>query len=153
MATKILIMGLSGAGKTTLAAELMTQLYNAGVTCAWFNADDIRRAADDWDFSTEGRMRQADRMRVLAEDADSDFVICDFVAPLEEMRTLFDPTWIIWVDTVKESEYKDTDSAFVPPSNWHFRVTEKDAKKWSESIALTITAGREYSWKPTIEAL
>lgn len=139
MATKILIMGLPGAGKTTLAAELMTQLYNAGFSSAWFNADDIRRANNDWDFTPEGRMRQATRMRALADDADSDFVICDFVAPLPEMRDTFDAKYIVWVDTVKESEYKDTDSVFVPPAYYDFRVLEKNAKQAAETIALAIT--------------
>lgn len=139
MAIKVLIMGLPGAGKTTLAAELSTQLYNAGYSSAWFNADDIRHATNDWDFSTEGRMRQATRMKALAEDAESNFAICDFVAPLKEMREAFNPEWIVWVDTVKESEYKDTDSIFVPPTDYHFHVTEKDAKKWAATIALAIT--------------
>lgn len=139
MATKILIMGLPGAGKTTLAVELMTQIYNAGFSFAWFNADDIRRATNDWDFSPEGRMRQAQRMKALAEDAESDFAICDFVAPLQEMRDEFDANWIVWVDTVTESQYEDTNKLFEAPAFCHFRVTEKDAKKWAASIALTIT--------------
>jgi len=139
MTSRILIMGLPGAGKTTLAAELSTQFYNAGYTSMWFNADDIRKQFNDWDFSKEGRMRQALRMRYLADDARADFAICDFVAPLQEMRDAFDAQWTIWVDTVTESSYKDTDTIFEKPALCHFRVTEKDSKKWAAQIALTIT--------------
>jgi len=140
MTISILIMGLSGTGKTMLAAELMTQLYNAGHTSTWLNGDDVRRAANDWDFTAEGRLRQATRMKDLSADVATDFVIYDFIAPLPEMRGTVDANWVVWMDTEKSSEFKDTDSIFVPPTNWDFRVTEKDSKKWAASIALAITS-------------
>ena len=57
----ILVMGLPGAGKTTLADE-MAPLLNA----KRLNADEVRKAANDWDFSEEGRVRQAKRMAEFA---------------------------------------------------------------------------------------
>ena len=79
---RILVMGLPGAGKTTLSTQIVEKIKNAGKTIAWLNADEIRKKFDDWDFSIEGRIRQSVRMRQLADDSDTDYVICDFVAPL-----------------------------------------------------------------------
>ena len=85
MAIRILIMGLPGAGKTTLAQELTKYLEDVD----WYNADSVRRAYHDWDFSHEGRIRQSTRMRELADDSPKKYVICDFVAPLPDMRNNF----------------------------------------------------------------
>jgi adenylylsulfate kinase len=88
---RILIMGLPGAGKTTLAQTLRDLIQDNNKTVEWFNADLVRQAYDDWDFSTEGRVRQSVRMRELAEKINSDYVVCDFVCPLCEiilMQTL-----------------------------------------------------------------
>ena len=45
-------MGLSGSGKTTLANELPPLL-----NVKRLNADKVRGAANDWDFSKDGRER------------------------------------------------------------------------------------------------
>jgi adenylate kinase family enzyme len=134
MTQKILIMGLPGAGKTTLAEQLVNRLQDAKKTVTWLNADDIRKKYDDWDFSTEGRIRQSLRMKILADDADTDYVIADFVAPLIEMRTNYDADWTIWVDTISEGRYADTNKAFIEPEVYDFRVNEQNAEKWSEFI-------------------
>ena len=123
-------MGLPGAGKTTLAKSLADK-----IGAIWFNADDVRRQYDDWDFSYEGRIRQSQRMRNLADDSLAQYVICDFVAPLIEMRNIFDAHWTIWVDTIKEGNYADTNALFTIPDTYDFRVTEQDADKWSIIIA------------------
>ena len=111
--TKILIMGLPGSGKTWLAERLIKHLDN----CAWYNADVIRGAANDWDFSPEGRLRQANRMRTLAdfEIINGRSVICDFVAPVEAARRQFNADRIIWVDTIEEGRFEDTNKMFEPP--------------------------------------
>lgn len=127
-------MGLPGSGKTFLSKELKKQLETLGKKVQWFNADIIREKFDDWDFSEEGRIRQSIRMKVLADESDADFVIADFVAPLVQMRTNFDADWVIWVDTIKEGRFEDTNKAFVPPETYDFHVTEKDCKKWAKSI-------------------
>ena len=93
---KILIMGLPGAGKTTLASKLVP-LLNA----KWLNADEVRKKANDWDFSTEGRLRQAERMVEMADKfiIEGNYVVADFVCPTENSRNIFKPVFVIWVDT------------------------------------------------------
>lgn len=110
---KILIMGLPGAGKTWLAERLQKHL-----NCAWYNADRIREMANDWDFSDEGRIRQAMRMKSLAdfEQLYNKTVICDFVCPTNNTRRQFRPSVIIWLDTIVESRFKDTNTLFEQPN-------------------------------------
>ena len=129
-------MGLPGAGKTYLSQFIVEHLQDAGKRVGWVNADDVRKKYDDWDFSYEGRIRQSVRMRTMAESIPgADYVICDFVAPLPEMRDNFKADYTVWVDTIKEGRYEDTNKMFVPPEFYNFRVTEQDAKKWGEFIA------------------
>ena len=127
----ILVMGLPGAGKTTLANEMAT-LINA----KRLNADEVRKAADDWDFSEEGRVRQAKRMAefALKLKAEGHYVIADFVAPTPEARSLFPADFIIWVDTIKKGRFDDTNQMFVNPKNFDYHVTTQDAKKWAPLI-------------------
>lgn len=128
---RILIMGLPGTGKTTFARELMERLGDKGKTAAWFNADDVRKMHSDWDFSPEGRIRQAERMRRLTmEFCDNDFTICDFVAPTKEIRNIFAADCVIWMNTEEKSTYEDTNAIFEKPvyGEWHYVVTAKDAK-------------------------
>ena len=121
-------MGLPGSGKTTLAKKLVP-LYNA----VWLNADEVRKEADDWDFSPEGRTRQADRMKTFAEKAidDERNVVADFICPTEQTRADFKADYIIWMDTIKEGRFDDTNKMFVQPTNYDFKVTHKDADMWT----------------------
>lgn len=132
---RILIMGLPGSGKTTLAEALIKKLEAAGKTVSWFNGDHVRKIFNDWDFSPEGRIRQSLRMKNLSETTDADFVIADFVAPLEQMRINFEPHWIIWVDTIQESRFEDTNKMFEHPSNYNFRINTQDKDFWTDYIA------------------
>ena len=132
MTKRILIMGLPGSGKTTLALELMQLLAPNAVH---LNADAIRKINNDWDFSEEGRIRQAKRMRTLADGIVRDYAIADFVAPLEEMRRIYNADYIIWVDTIKEGRFEDTNRAFICPDNYNIRVTTQNAKHWAKIIA------------------
>ena len=133
MPQRILIMGLPGAGKTYLAQHLLDHLQAEKKRVFWLNADDVRKKYNDWDFSHEGRIRQSLRMRELADSqTDMDYVICDFVAPLVEMRNNFKADWTIWVDTIREGRYADTNAAFVEPDVYDFRVIEQNADKWAE---------------------
>ncbi len=127
----ILVMGLPGAGKTTLANE-MAPLLNA----KRLNADEVRKAANDWDFSEEGRVRQAKRMAeaALKLKAEGHYVIADFIAPTPEARSLFPADFRVWVDTIKEGRFEDTNQMFVNPKNFDFHVTTQDAKNWAPKI-------------------
>jgi adenylylsulfate kinase len=111
---KILIFGLPGAGKTYLAERLQKHLG-----CAWYNADTIRKMANDWDFSEEGRLRQARRMEVFAlfEKNHGRTVICDFVCPTQQTRNIFDADFTIWMNTIPAGRFEDTNRIFETPSH------------------------------------
>lgn len=144
-------MGLPGSGKTYLAQHIVDHLQAEKKRVGWLNADDVRKKYNDWDFSTEGRIRQSLRMRELADTtAEVDYVICDFVAPLVEMRNNFKADWTVWVDTIGKGRYEDTNKAFIPPNVYDFRITVQHGEKWGEFIAAHILDDRrrpEFDWK------
>ena len=118
---KILIMGLPGSGKSTLA-EPFAQLVNG----VWLNADAVRKEYDDWDFSPEGRIRQAQRMRYLADGVvrAGRIAVADFVCPTEQARAEFAPNYTVWMDTIKAGRFEDTNRVFVPPEHVDYHVSE-----------------------------
>ena len=128
---KILIMGLPGSGKTTLA-KLLVPMFNA----VWLNADKVREEANDWDFTEQGRMRQAERMRLLSVKAISEnrVVVADFICPTHFARKEFDADYIVWMDTIKEGRFEDTNKMFEEPDNFDIKVTHKDAHMWAYII-------------------
>ena len=173
-------MGLPGAGKTYFAERLKQYLEENSyqypeplenllhaehmplpgswkATVKWFNADEVRKKYNDWDFSKEGRIRQSLRMFEFALQSTSDFVICDFVAPLPEMRHNFKADWVVWIDTIKEGRYEDTNKAFVEPDVYDFRITEQNAEKWVSFVGDHILSNRRrpvFSWqKETVQML
>ena len=145
----ILIMGLSGSGKSTLS-DAIKDAYNG--TVYTLNADKVRTEANDWDFSEEGRIRQAKRMASLAEEIklksfivdsiEKDILIVDFICPTRNTRRLFNADIVIWMDTVKECEYEDTNEQFQRPQfsteNIHYYVTTKNAQHWAKHIIDTL---------------
>lgn len=180
MSERILIMGLPGAGKTKLAGALKSYLEQHGditqinpdrvrsadgipaddfwsVRVDWFNADEVRERFNDWDFSQEGRIRQSLRMLEFAVKCTGEYVICDFVAPLEEMRNNFAANWTVWVDTVDEGRFADTNKVFVPPDRYDFRITEQNADSWAVYIGKRILNNQRrpvFDWrKETVQML
>lgn len=139
---KILIFGLPGAGKTWLAQKLYQQLPN----CAWFNADKIREMANDWDFTPEGRLRQSTRMKNIAdfEKENGRWVICDFVCPTQHTRDIFDADLMIWVDTISEGRFQDTNKMFEIPAMFDHHINHWMTDEEITALAEHITQIEEY---------
>jgi adenylylsulfate kinase len=127
---KILVMGLPGSGKTYLTERLVPLLESA-----WYNADKVREMANDWDFSDEGRTRQSNRMKTFAdfEKSNGRFVICDFVCPTKGTRANFNADITIWMDTITEGRFEDTNKLFQNPDNVNYHITE-----WNEKNHINI---------------
>ena len=125
-------MGLPGSGKTTLANELSLLLLNS----KRINADEVRKDYDDWDFSKEGRLRQSKRMsdKAQALKIEGNYVIADFICPTPDTRELFNSDYIVWVDTIEEGRFDDTNKLFVEPDKYNLHVTTQDAKHWASII-------------------
>ena len=133
-------MGLPGSGKTTLA-QMIAQRINA----VWLNADKVRKESDDWDFSEAGRKRQSLRMWTYAEEATEKnrTVVADFICPTNETREQFSADYVIWMDTIKEGRFEDTNKMFEEPTEYNTRVTSKDAEMWAFLVVQEI---RDLIW-------
>jgi len=129
---KILVMGLPGAGKTWLSERLQKYL-----DCAWYNADKVREMANDWDFSPEGRVRQANRMKTFAdyEKSHGRYVICDFVCPTQQTRDSFKPDIVIWLNTIDEGRFEDTNKMFEKPQHVDWVIDNFLSDEQIEGIA------------------
>ena len=116
---KILIFGLPGSGKSTLA-EPFAKLING----IWINADQVREQYNDWDFSPEGRIRQAQRMRCISDGVvrAGGIAVADFVCPTDEARKQFDADYTVWMDTIKKGRFEDTNAMFERPVNVNYHV-------------------------------
>ena len=121
---KILVCGLPGSGKSYLSERLKI-ILNA----TWLNADKVRGEANDWDFSVEGRIRQANRMKKLSADAlnDNKHVIADFVCPTEKTRADYNADFVIWMNTIKKGRFEDTNKVFEKPKKIDYEVNDKNA--------------------------
>ena len=115
------------------------------IDAVWINADKVRSEANDWDFSPEGRKRQANRMKNLANSALSNnkHVIADFVCPTPQTRKDFDADFIIWMDTIKKGRFDDTNKMFIAPKRYDYRVTEKKAELIAVQIAKKINEKKD----------
>lgn len=117
-------MGLPGAGKTTFTKKLVG-------ACPFhidaYNADVVRNFYGDWDFSDEGRLRQAERMALFAKLCVNELgynCVCDFVCPTEHLRQVFNADITVWIDTIKEGRFENTNKLFETPSKYDYRITD-----------------------------
>jgi adenylylsulfate kinase-like enzyme len=108
----VLIMGLSGNGKTTFYNNIKETLKDH----LYLNADEIRKSYSDWDFSISGRIRQAHRMKNLSEKTEESLIVIDMICPLKEMRSIIKPDIIFFINRKDSSKYPDTDIIFEIPS-------------------------------------
>tara|TARA_B100001057_G_scaffold111122_1_gene109223 strand:+ start:6728 stop:7153 length:426 start_codon:yes stop_codon:yes gene_type:complete len=118
---KILICGLPGSGKSTLA-EPFAKLING----VWINADKVRAQYNDWDFSLEGRIRQAQRMKYLSDGVvlAGKIAVADFICPTEKSRKEFNANYTVWMDTIKQGRYEDTNKIFEKPTHVNYQVAK-----------------------------
>ena len=127
--TKILIIGLPGSGKTTLAKELSKR-----INAQWLNADKVRKKYNDWDFSKKGVLRQAKRMKLLSKKTKKKYIIADFVCPYSEGRKIFKADYLIWMNTIKKGRLSTFDKTFQIPKKFDFKIVKKNAKRYSKII-------------------
>jgi Adenylylsulphate kinase len=118
---RILIMGLPGSGKTTFAQRLLEHLPK---NTQYLNADKVRELHDDWDFSPEGRLRQAHRMAAAAEASPHVITVADFVCPTAETRAAYNADVVFFVDTISEGRFADTNAVFERPEAPHIRIND-----------------------------
>ena len=135
----VLIIGLPGSGKTTLARELKKKLK-----AEWLNADKVRKKYNNWDFSKNGVLRQAKRMKLLSKKSKKKFVIADFVCPYELGRRIFKPDYLVWMNTIKKGRLSTFDKSFQNPKKFDFEINNKNAKKNSKLISNKILRDFNY---------
>ena len=110
---------MPGSGKTTLAkpfAELIGGVH--------LNADAVRTEYNDWDFTLEGRNRQASRMKYLADGVvkAGKIAVADFVCPTHLTRLEFQPDYTVWMDTISVGNYPDTNAMFQKPDHVDYHI-------------------------------
>ena len=143
-------MGLPGSGKTTLARELASM-----IKVKRLNADEVRKEANDWDFSDAGRTRQAKRMANLAKKLkdEGNYVIADFICPTTKTRELFNVYYVVWLDTIDKGRFEDTNKMFAKPEKFDFRVTTQNAEIWAYQIADQLIPYKWDNKKPTAQTI
>lgn len=122
---KILICGLSGAGKTYFATKL-TSILSPHYSVLHLNADAVRTKFNDWDFSESGRIRQSLRMKKLSDDSNSQIIIMDFIAPKPVHREAVAADCTVFIDHSMSCIYENTVAIFEPPTCPDFVLSNRE---------------------------
>ncbi len=145
-------MGLPGSGKTTLASKLVPLLK-----AKWINNDEVRKKANDWDFSKKGRIRQAKRMAKITNKYKKikkyKYLVTDYIAPTPEIRKIFNADYTIWLDTISKGRFRDTNKTFIKPKKFNFRVSSKNSEMWAQQILDKLIPYKWDNKKPTAQML
>lgn len=144
-------MGLPGSGKTTFAEKVVREFNQRNINPTWFNADTVRKQHDDWDFSEEGRLRQAQRMRRLVDNSIYPYCIVDMVAPTVETRKILKPDYLIWMNTIDEGRFADTNEMFNPPNPNEWMVMLPEFGGIREAKAVVNMATNDYEGSSLME--
>ena len=129
---KILIMGLPGSGKTTLAKLLVPEL-----NAVWHNADDVRNIVHtDLGFEEKDRLEHARRLSFWAEKISEagHTSVTDFICPIPKMRKIFNADFTIWIDRIEKGRFEDTNKMFVPPKKYDVRLMEGTVEEWLKTV-------------------
>jgi adenylylsulfate kinase len=152
---KILILGLPGSGKTTLATALCSK-----IGAVHLNADTMRnRVWTDLDFSMQSRKTQAQRMGALSDVLNEQGfdTVADFVCPTQETREQFGDCFTIWIDRIEAGRFEDTNKLFVAPQQYDLRIvsglTVKQEVKEVLSAIGRIRTSKETSIRSLIKAV
>jgi len=147
---KILICGVDGAGKTTLAKALAPLLG-----AIHYDGDEVRAMTGNASFDLAGRIAQATTMRVLCDKvkAAGGIAIASFICPTNEIRAIFDADYTIWVANATRSQFKDTRDMFedfIPDmlvNDWASAETANDIAQrleliWNTEKPTAVVIGR-----------
>ncbi len=126
MSYRILVMGLPGSGKTTFSKVLVKLLEKHFPDVGYYNADEVRKVFDDWDFSELGRVRQSSRMKDLADHHE--IAVADFVCPTKVTRKQYNADYVIWMNTIDFGRFQDTNKIFEKP-----KKVDCEIKKWEDN--------------------
>lgn len=144
MSKVILVCGLPGSGKTYFSERLKAALGDCAVH---INGDDIRKAHNDWDFSEEGRLRQAKRMKAVADAGKENgmHVILDFVCPKKEYRDLIKPDILVWANRTPVRDFPDTTAMFQPPADYDYELHDDVDVEWIVELVVEAATRFEYT--------
>lgn len=141
MSKIILVYGLPGSGKSTLANKIFQKLENSTL----INGDLLRKKFNDWDFTLDGRLRQANRMKKIASESKKQWVILDFVCPLKTYRDIINPDIKVYMNTISEGRYDDTNIIFeksISKNDYSFNEFNSD-----HQCDLIVKNIQQFDWK------